>query len=340
MNIKKFNRFISSHFARQTINRVMAEISPRRLRINYSPCFCIIDVSLACNMRCPFCQTLKYRSDQKLSYLSLVDANIILNKLKNANFVGFCGAGEPFLNKDLFNMIRIAKTMKMAVYVTTNGTLIENRFDEVLSSKIDYLEISLKETNDEKYKKILVDSKFKIDTLINIINRLSDQTSRPRLILSYVLTRSRVESIPEVLEIAYKARVDEVLFQNFIPASEKRNEDECLFEEDKQWVMKYIANTKHSYEATIINGPYFYTRNEFLRKCKTPFKSIRIGVDGGVSGCPRAIDPSITNGNIFLDEDIYNRNHFLLLRKQFIDKHMPLHFECIYCNKRLEEAKT
>jgi len=51
--------------------------------------------------------------------------------------------GEPFMYRPLFELVAAAKARGMAVNITTNGTLIEKRFDEVVESGVDSLSISI-----------------------------------------------------------------------------------------------------------------------------------------------------------------------------------------------------
>lgn len=84
----------------------------------------------------------------------------------------------------------------------------------------------------------------------------------------------------------------------------------------------------------IITIPRFYMRNSLSRRCRRPFQSIRIGVDGGVSACPRAINPNLNNGHVLNDNDVFNNEHFQKIRSDLLDGKLPLRYECMYCEKR------
>jgi MoaA/NifB/PqqE/SkfB family radical SAM enzyme len=57
-------------------------------------------------------------------------------------FLHFCGWGEPFLNKDLFSMIRYAKDKGIKIITSTNGHFFEN-VDKLLDTGLDVLIFAL-----------------------------------------------------------------------------------------------------------------------------------------------------------------------------------------------------
>ncbi|MHA1380855.1 MAG: radical SAM/SPASM domain-containing protein [Candidatus Helarchaeota archaeon] len=334
MIFRKVVRYVFSHFPYQILNRLKADVFHKRVVVKYLPCSLFIDVTTGCNMNCYFCSTKTHRARNDIKHLPFSTAKRILDQFKLADFVGFCGAGEPFLNPDLFKIVKYAKKLKMKVYVTTNGTLINKRINELLSSNLDILEISFKDTNNNDFQQTINSKKFKLETIISGIKELSKYPQRPWLTISYVWNRDRAHKIPQVIKIANQCRVDEVLFQNFIPDPVLKNESLCLFEEDQDWISKIIDKYRSKSSKLIIKFPNLYKRNIFSRRCNVPFKSIRIGVNGGISACPRAINPSIKNGVVISDKNIFNNMHFQKIRSELLDRKLSLRYECLYCEKR------
>jgi MoaA/NifB/PqqE/SkfB family radical SAM enzyme len=259
---------------------------------------------------------------------------MLLNKFNSASSAGFCGTGETFLNPDLFAMARYAAQLRMKVLITTNGTLLHKRMDELLTSNIDALEISLKGVYGEDYAQFTGRKESEFYSIINSIEELSKCRNRPKLIISYVCDRKRAYNIPAVLEIAGKCSVDEIWFQNLIPRPELKNESDCLYEDDKQWVSKLLDSSLKESGRMVVNGPIFYCRDSTRRNCAMPFRTLRIGQDGGVSGCSKAIGTSLKNGNVFIDNDVFNSEHFRKIRDELVNDNIPLRYECLYCGIR------
>jgi MoaA/NifB/PqqE/SkfB family radical SAM enzyme len=319
----------------QILNRLKSEMPSLHSVVKYLPHTLILDVTTECNLCCAFCSTDKYRKIIQNKSLSYDVAKKILSKFKMADFVGFCGAGEPLLNDDLFKMIKYAKDLRMRTYMTTNGLLIEDRSKEILLDPPDFLEISLKEINDDKYRSITKNKSFKLSRMLESIEKLAVAPGRPKkIVLSYVCDRDRVLVAPEVIAIARKLKIDEVWFGNLIPDPLLRNHEKCLFEADREW-LKSIFDFESN--RAFVKGPRLYSHDTSIRKCQIPFKSIRVGCDGGISACPRSICPRIEYGNALTDDDVFNAKHFQELRSERLNPRLPLRYECIYCDGRLPE---
>jgi MoaA/NifB/PqqE/SkfB family radical SAM enzyme len=334
MNFRKAAGFALTYSPSQIVNRLKAEVYLRNSVVHYLPTNLSIDLTTACNLNCPWCSTKRYRSENSARHLSLAGGKKLLDKFKLATFVAFCGAGETFLNQDLFAMARYAYKLKMKVLIATNGTLLSSRMDEVLHSNIDILEISLKSTCEAEFRQVFGTKKTSLTSITSGIKFLARHPKRPWLRLSYVCQRDSVSNIPRVLEIANQCGVDEVCLYNMIPSPELRNESKCFFENDREWVLKILDSCVIESNKIVVRRPGFYPRNSLSRKCNSPFISLRIGPDGGVSGCPRAIIPSLKNGNAFLDDDVFNSEHFQKLRAESLDNKLNLRYECLYCENR------
>ncbi len=324
-----------THYPRQVSNRFMANFLGNKKKLQYSPCSLSIDLTTICNMDCSFCSTANYREIIKKRNLSFGKVKKLLDKYNKATWVSFCGEGEPFLNPDLFKMVNYAHDLKMGVLVTTNGTLLEERMQELLASNVKTLEISFKATCEKEYELFTGRKEKEFNLIIDTIKKLSEFNNRPKLIGSYVCDKRRIYDIPKIFEIASKCGVDEVLFHSFIPDAESKNESHCLFEDDRDTVTEILNTCKEKFHKLIVHGPNLCSQSPEHRSCFMPFKSMKISVDGGVSGCTKAIDPNINNGNAFNENDVYNNEHFIKLRSQFIDNDIPLRYECMFCHKRI-----
>ena len=81
-----------------------------------------IEITNACNLACSFC----VKSKRKKEYMSLLNFNKILNKLKGyTNYLYLHVLGEPLLHPNINEMINIAYKKGFNINITTNGTLLE-----------------------------------------------------------------------------------------------------------------------------------------------------------------------------------------------------------------------
>ena len=90
-----------------------------------------IEISNLCNLSCRFCPGTKRPKGR----IDLERFSSILEKLKGyTEFVYFHLMGEPLLHPDLPQFLDVAGQMGFKVILTTNGTLLEDRKELLLSS--------------------------------------------------------------------------------------------------------------------------------------------------------------------------------------------------------------
>jgi GTP 3',8-cyclase len=123
--------------------------------------------SNACNFKCIYCvQSLdhkilasKYNFKRDTMSLDIFNKIVIQAKMfpDKIKLVSFMGQGEPLLNPNLPEMVRITKEAKVAdrVDIVTNASLLTNqKTDELIESGLDVLRISIQGINSEKYKTV------------------------------------------------------------------------------------------------------------------------------------------------------------------------------------------
>jgi radical SAM protein with 4Fe4S-binding SPASM domain len=114
----------------------MAISLSRPIHINF-------EIVSECNYHCVFCaaQWEKYR----LTYLPTVQIKKIIDKLVNAEIYSiFFTGGEPFIRKDLIEILKYAVDNGMNVTVSTNGSLITREVAERLNKiGVDEVQVSL-----------------------------------------------------------------------------------------------------------------------------------------------------------------------------------------------------
>ena len=136
-----------------------------------------LETTNICNFKCIFCP--ESFSDYKertggLFQLQPPDFEYIAKQIKQIGglkTLNFYVMGEPFVNKNLINYIKLAKKLKISerLIVTSNGTLItKDKYQAICESGLDYLRISIYGPNEEKHK-TNTQSKIKLDVVIKNI---------------------------------------------------------------------------------------------------------------------------------------------------------------------------
>jgi len=107
-----------------------------------------VEPTNACNISCRMC----FKDKFDVKFLSFNDFKFILEKL-NCDFVKLWGRGEPFLNKEIYDMLDYCKEKDVKTFITSNFSSIDfDRKDSL--KKLDLLCVSLHSSNSEIYKKI------------------------------------------------------------------------------------------------------------------------------------------------------------------------------------------
>ena len=102
---------------------------------NVYPIYMEVSPSNACNYRCTFC-AFDYR-EYKLCFLETVRFKNILSELAQLGVksIMYAGEGEPFLHKDMAEIVRHTKEVGIDVAMATNGALLAPKIiDECLGS--------------------------------------------------------------------------------------------------------------------------------------------------------------------------------------------------------------
>lgn len=124
-----------------------------------------IETTNICNLSCNFCP----KTSRKLGFMSKEDFKKIIDKVKvYTNHIYLHLMGEPFLNKNLRDFLLIAEEANLKVNITTNGTLINEAKDILISSKaLRQVNLSLHsfEANDNN-----IDFYEYINNVLNFIN--------------------------------------------------------------------------------------------------------------------------------------------------------------------------
>ncbi len=96
-------------------------------------------INRGCNLRCSFCDLWDNAESMPLERaVDLLDEALLIGT-RTLVITG----GEPFAYRPLFQLVRAAKERGLAVNITTNGTLIDKRWDELVESGVDSLSISI-----------------------------------------------------------------------------------------------------------------------------------------------------------------------------------------------------
>ena len=108
----------------------------------------------ACNHRCSFC-AFDYIGYKPMS----LDSNRLIKILKEMSILGvksvqLAGTGEPLLHKHIIEIIEASSSFGLSVGVTTNGTMMNERFIQNALREIEWIKVSINGGTPESYQSI------------------------------------------------------------------------------------------------------------------------------------------------------------------------------------------
>ncbi|NQU83603.1 MAG: radical SAM protein [Parcubacteria group bacterium] len=273
----------------------------------------IIEATNVCNQRCPACpwHSVMKRRQEFLSFDGF--KNLFSKVEKYAQAISFYLMGEPFLNKDIFKMISVCKEKEIKTLISSNAMLIGNHIDEILSSDLTTLQMTLDGWNPETHEKYRVGSRF--ETVRDNIKKISEEKKRrglekPILHIQTLLFRRNKNEIKDIERFAREIGVNHYSVK--APSisvgydEEKRKEfaDDFMIKDDG--FEKYDRTASKSDEKFYKNQPFCPQ----LTQCV-------VLVNGDVVPCCFDYDGKVKFGNLYNEsiEDIWRGKN----RKKFIE---------------------
>ena len=104
-------------------------------------------INTKCNLKCVWC----HREEQHVKDSGYLERNGDLEKfkklmpeLKGFECIHWGGLAEPLMNKDIFELSKIARKYVPTVKITTNGTtLLPKVVTKIIESGINFIEVSI-----------------------------------------------------------------------------------------------------------------------------------------------------------------------------------------------------
>ncbi len=158
-----------------------------------------ITVNRSCNYRCPWCYAKDHQSEKSNLDHKLAKKLIRLiaeTGLKHLFFIG----GEPSLYPHLFELNRLAKSLKFETILVTNGSMLANDkfFDQLTREPFSGLNISLKSGNPKQH--LAITGKNDFHNLWKGIKRA--KRNGHTVSLAYVLGTPLKNNFLECMELA------------------------------------------------------------------------------------------------------------------------------------------
>ncbi len=177
------------------------------------------EVTNRCNLPCQTCvRTFNLHEAERDPFpQELRQAAEVLPALQR---VVLHGIGEPLLNKNLPEMIRVAKAQGAWVLFNSNGILLDGKWqDTLIDTGLDELRVSIDAATPETFQRIRGAASFPrlVENLKRFVARKRERSvSHPRLSLWMVAMRTNIHELPALVDLAADIGILEVYFQRLV----------------------------------------------------------------------------------------------------------------------------
>lgn len=314
--------------------------------------------SAYCNTNCQLCPVgLRIKGPEK-GFLEFTKFQKIINEAKDYLIqIAFADWGEPFLNPEIFDMIKYAEEKKILTHASTNLHFFktEKEFKELLNSGLSFLTISLHGVSQETYEayqpgKIFTETADKIKTLVNLKKKM--RKSKPNIDLAFSITKKNQHEIENMQRFAETLGVDKDIYTASLNLRFYLHDSSKTIEIVKEWAQDKkidLCDTSalgkerinELYEAILNEKEPSFNNLDGLRLsarhfCLDPWKTLTVNWDGTVSLC--CVDYSkYSMGNAMKESiiKIWNNRKYRDLRKYLLGEldDKDVDFPCKKCIK-------
>jgi len=325
INIKIFSAVI-------TLIMAMIQTLFFNIRASRGPLFVTWLVTFDCNISCKFCSThtLKKKYPEEISHERAITLAHEIGKAKTW-VVGFTG-GEVLMWPHLFDVIKILKQYNIIVYIVTNGKLLRQYTDDIISSGVDSVVVSI-DSDEAKEHDNIRNNDGLFDKLIDGIMFLKSNRQDKKPIIKVTTVLSKI-SIPKMSQIIEKLTLlaDIVSFQPIVGGYEDsphgQSDDNLkglkFSLDERSNVEKLIQDffkTNPSYNTNYYSliSMFWFDKEMLIKKikCWSPFLRLSIMPNGDIFQCvanPRYV--SLGNINEMSFMDVWNSNEMIRQREE------------------------
>lgn len=281
-----------------------------------------------CNLKCPECPSGLGTLTRPLGLLKFDDFKQLIDQIKSTGFyVQLFFQGEPFLNKQISQMIQYAQSNKIYVSISTNGHFInENNIDIVLDNAPDKLIYSVDGLDEVTYQNYRIGGTFKQadESLKTLVRRRNERKlKKPFIEFQFIVMKQNEHLIDEVIKYGKDVGVDKVVFKSMQISSYEN-------------ALKFIPNNK-KFSRYVIDKESFKIKNRMKDHCFALWRTSVITWDGKVVPCCFDKDAEynlgVLNGKSFFE--IWKSKEYQNFRQRILDNRKGINI-CNNCTEGLK----
>jgi radical SAM protein with 4Fe4S-binding SPASM domain len=281
-----------------------------------------------CNLKCPECPSGLGILTRPLGLLKSEDFKRLIDQICSTGFyVQLFFQGEPYLNKQLPEMIKYAQKKNLYISISTNGHFItEKNVDYIMDNAPDKLIFSMDGLTEESYQKYRVGGTFvQADAGLRAITRRKKELKKksPFIELQFIVMKQNENQLDDVLKYGKECGVDRVVFKTMQISSYEN-------------ALKFLpANPK--YRRYTLDSNSFKIKNKLMNHCFALWRTSVITWDGRIVPCCFDKDASFESGKLDKNtfREIWHSDEINNFRKRVLQNRSSVDI-CTNCTEGLK----
>lgn len=290
-------------------------------KLNSYPVGMILCPGNLCNLGCEFCPVGVNDEGRVRGYLSFENFKKIIDECGPYLYdLHLYNWGEPFINKDIFKMIKYAKKYKIRITISTNLGIFNDRIaNNIIESEIDLLTISLDGASNETVEKYQTKNDFE-KVLKNMIHltKLKKELKKDKPVIQwlFVVHRHNEHEIEKARKLCEENGINNFRLAKMTPDMGNLlfKSAEEQFDELKDWLPKDERLSSFNYKTK--------QYRDYRAKCNLLWLGPTVNWNGAVSPCCVVWNEKQDFGNCVETsfKEVWNNEKFQNARKNIVDK--------------------
>lgn len=265
------------------------------------PYWIYVSLSHKCTYNCRMCSVVKILKGYELPTETVKRALDEISSWKRDCIIMFTG-GEPFLRKDIFDLINYSVNKGLKQEVVSNGSLIDDELAiKIISSELENIAVSLDGAKEDTHEFIRERGAFKkaLKAIENLVKAKRKIGSGPQISVWTTIMKENTKELFDIIPLVRDLGVECLVYHPVMVAQDDmqnnspdapfwiKGEDLKILKEQVGKIVDY--QNKHGLVA-FLHDPYLWIRHfegTLIRKdwkCN-PFVFINIGPDGEMRSC-------------------------------------------------------
>jgi len=334
--LRRFRRLTWGQRSRLLANRIERRLG--RTRLLWGPRTLDVVPTHRCNLRCVGCVQYLIEGPKDLTvdfFRELLDESAPW-----AIQYRLCSLGEPFMNKDVPEMLRLAAERGIGVNTMTNGMLVTDELADFIvgQCQVDIFSFSIDGATAETCERLRRGLTW--DRLLGAIASVDEAKRRhgtpdPVLQANFTAMRENIEELPELVRLVAKIGIEDINV-NYLTVEARTALEDSLFESPDEQARVFAEARRVADDLGIVlHLPPDISDVDVQTRCVLPWDTLIIDTDGTARMCYASWEETV--GNVRTDGGILKVWNNAIYRKvrETIETPRPFYRYCSQCGRRV-----